>query len=197
MNNRKLIKILLAVLCFVAAGVLFSYLSKKPPAEAETASAAMESEAVSEEESTFETQAKVCVHVCGSVQHPGVYYLEDGARIHEAVEMAGGLTEDAAGDVINLAEVISDGEKIYIPSQEEAKAGYTPEEKTQKDDGLVNINTASLEELKKLPGIGDIKAEAIIKYREESGSFNSIEDIRNVSGIKDSSYEQIKDLIKV
>ena len=197
MNNRKIIKILLAVLCFVAAGVLFTYLSKKPPAETAEAAVTKESETASEEESTLETQAKVCVHVCGSVHLPGVYYLEDGARIHEAVEMAGGLTDDAAGDVINLAEVICDGEKIYIPSKEEVKAGYSAEEPTEKDDGLVNINTASLEELKKLPGIGDIKAEAIIKYREETGSFNSIEDIRNVSGIKDSSYEQIKDLIKV
>lgn len=197
MNNRKTIKILLAVLCFVVAGVLFTYLTKKPPTETAEAAAISETEAVSEEETTLQTVARVCVHVCGSVNLPGVYYLDEGARIHEAVEMAGGLKEDAAGDMINLAEVLSDGEKIYIPSQEEAQAGYTVPEPEETDDGLININTASLEELKTLPGIGDIKAEAIIAYREETGSFNSIEDILNVSGIKDGSFEQIKDLIKV
>ena len=75
--------------------------------------------------------------------------------------------------------------------------GFSVTDPQEADDGLVNINTASLDELKKLPGIGDIKAEAIIAYREEAGRFDSIEDIMNVSGIKDSSYEQIKDYIKV
>ncbi len=197
MNNRKIIKILLAVLCFVAAGILFTYLTKKPPAEPAQGALSTETETLSEEESTSETAANVCVHVCGSVIHPGVYYLEEGARIHEAVELAGGMTEDAAGDVINLAEIVSDGQKIYIPSKEELAEGFSIEDSQTADDGLVNINTASLDELKKLPGIGDIKAEAIIAYREETGRFNSIEDIMNVSGIKDSSYEQIKDYIKV
>lgn len=197
MNNRKIIKILLAVLCFVAAGILFTYLTKKPPAEPAQGALSTETETLSEEESTSETAANVCVHVCGSVIHPGVYYLEEGARIHEAVELAGGMTEHAAGDVINLAEVVCDGEKIYIPSKEELAEGFSIEDPQNADDGLVNINTASLDELKKLPGIGDIKAEAIIAYREETGRFNSIEDIMNVSGIKDSSYEQIKDYIKV
>ena len=197
MNNRKIIKILLAVLCFVAAGILFTYLTKKPPAEPAQGALSAETETLSEEESTSETAANVCVHVCGSVNHPGVYYLEEGARIHEAVELAGGMTEDAAGDVINQAAIGCDREKIYIPSKEELAEGFSIDDPQKADDGLVNINTASLDELKKLPGIGDIKAEAIIAYREETGRFNSIEDIMNVSGIKDSSYEQIKDYIKV
>lgn len=197
MNNRKIIKILLAVLCFVAAGILFTYLTKKPSEQSAQVVVSVDEEAHPEEETPSEILSQVCVHVCGSVNHPGVYYLEEGARIHEAVELAGGMTEDAAGDVINLAEVISDGEKIYIPSLEELAAGYTAADPEAEDDGLVNINTATLDELKKLPGIGDIKAEAIIAYREETGTFSSIEDIMNVSGIKDSSYEQIKDYIKV
>lgn len=197
MNNRKIIKILLAVLCFVAAGILFTSLTKKPSAPSEQDVVSAETKILSETETIPETLRKVCVHVCGSVNHPGVYYLDEGARIHEAVEMAGGMTTDAAGDVINLAEEVSDGQKIYIPNQQEQAEGFTLEDLQKADDGLININTASLDELKKLPGIGDIKAEAIIAYREEAGKFNSIEDIMNVSGIKDSSYEQIKDYIKV
>ncbi len=197
MNNRKIIKILLAVLCFVIAGILFTHLTKKPSEQSGQSDVSPETETLPEEESTTQVLAKVCVHVCGSVNHPGVYYLEEGARIHEAVELAGGMTENAAGDVINLAEIVSDGEKIYIPSEEEVAEGFSVTDPQEADDGLVNINTASLDELKKLPGIGDIKAEAIIAYREEAGRFDSIEDIMNVSGIKDSSYEQIKDYIKV
>ena len=176
-------------MCFVAAGVVFSCAVKKQSGPEEN----VVLEEVSEEETTESmTERLVCVHVCGSVATPGVYYLEEGSRIHEAVELAGGLTEEAAGQSINLAEPVKDGEQIYIPSLEEMKNGYeTP------TDGLVNINTAEVDELKTLPGIGDIKAEAIISYRESNGGFSDIQEITNVEGIKDSSYEKIKDYIKV
>ncbi len=189
MNNRKVIKFLLVAVCFVAAGVIFSCAVKKQDAPSEP----IKTEEVSSEEETEEIKKEtVCVHVCGSVVTPGVYYLEEGSRIHEAVDLAGGLTEEAAGQYINLAETVKDGEQIYIPSITELEAGYeTP------SDGLVNINTAEIDELKTLPGIGDIKAEAIISYREDHGGFSDIQEITNVEGIKDSSYEKIKDYIKV
>ena len=200
MKNRNAIKVLLAVLCLVAAGIVFSCMTKTQKNGSSTAQAASQTETETQTEETeteTETLPKVCVHVCGSVAIPGVYYLDEGSRIHEAVALAGGFTEEAAGDAINLAETVSDGEKIYIPSKEDVENGYSAEEKADSGDGLVNINTASLDELKTLPGIGDMKAEAIIAYREEFGNFTSVEDIMNVSGIKDSSYERIKDFIKV
>ena len=139
----------------------------------------------------------ICVHVCGYVKNPGVYYLTKGARIHEAVEMAGGMTEEADSQYVNLAEEAEDGTKIYIPGLEEVADGRVLFGAADEEDGLVNINTASLEELKTLPGIGDIKAEAIISYRESEGAFTAIEDIMNIDGIKESSYEKIKEHIKV
>lgn len=198
MKNRNAIKVLLVVLCLVAAGIVFSCMTKTQKTNSSVAQAASQAETETQTEETEpETVPKVCVHVCGSVAIPGVYYLDEGSRIHEAVALAGGFTEDAAGDAINLAEAVSDGEQIYIPSKKDVENGYSTEELTKIGDGLVNINTASLEELKTLPGIGDMKAEAIIAYREECGNFTSVEDIMNVSGIKDSSYERIKDYIKV
>lgn len=189
MKNRKVIKFLLVVLCFVAAGVVFSCAVKKPNAHVENVPS---EEVASEEESEVKTEQQVCVHVCGYVVTPGVYYLKEGARKHEAVEMAGGLTEEADCQYINLAETVKDGEQIYIPSLAETEKGYETV-----GDGLVNINTATIEELKMLPGVGDIKAEAIISYRENNGEFSDIQEITNVEGIKESSYEKIKNYIKV
>ncbi|MCQ2513090.1 MAG: helix-hairpin-helix domain-containing protein [Lachnospiraceae bacterium] len=189
MKNRKVIKLLLVAVCFVAAGVVFSCAVKK---QSGTEGNVVIEEVSKEAETESMTERLVCVHVCGSVATPGVYYLEEGSRIHEAVELAGGLTEEAAGQSINLAETLKDGEQIYIPSLEEMENGYE-----MPTDGLVNINTAEIDELKTLPGIGDIKAEAIISYRESNGDFSNIQEITNVEGIKDSSYEKIKDYIKV
>ena len=200
MKNKNLIKVLLVALVFVAAGIVFSCsLGKKEP-ENGTGEVMITEEIPSESETpeTESSAALICVHVCGCVAVPGVYYLPEGARVHEAVEMAGGMTEDADSQYINLAKEAADGSKIYIPSIEEAAAGIVPEEEAVSEaDGLVNINTATLEELKTLPGIGDVKANAILAYRESAGSFSSIEEIMNVAGIKESSYEKIKNFIKV
>jgi len=200
MKNRKIIKVLLVILCFVMAGVIFSCaMGKKSNTLNEQSTKELEKESASkaeESQSPEEIVKQVCVHVCGCVVSPGVYYLDDGARIHEAVEKAGGLTQNAASSVVNLAQIVEDGEQIYIPSEDDVVSGVVHTSYSA-DDGLVNINTATLDELKTLPGIGDIKAEAIISYRDETGGFASIEDVKNVAGIKDSSYDKIKDLIKV
>ncbi len=198
MNKKNRIKILLIVLVFVVAGIVYSCAAAAKKGadvkvtEEETSSLALETEETTEED------VEICVHVCGCVQNPGVYYLRQGARIHEAVEEAGGMTADADRQYVNLAKEAEDGAQIYIPSMEEVEEGFSPEMADPAvDDGLVNINTASVEELKNLPGIGEIKAEAIVTYRETSGAFSSIEEIMNVAGIKESSYERIKDYIKV
>ena len=200
-KNKNYIKVLLVILVFVVAGVIFSCSIRQKTKDPDETTVSVEEHSETESEETQETSAEmICVHVCGSVNTPGVYYLAKGARIHEAVELAGGMTEDADLQYVNLAEEALDGKQIYIPSKQEVEEGIVPAAETSMgaaEDGLVNINTADLSELKTLPGIGDIKAEAIISYRESAGEFAAIEDIMNVAGIKESSYEKIKEHIKV
>lgn len=141
------------------------------------------------------TPAGFFVHICGEVKNPGVYELPEGSRIFEAVEAAGGLTAQAAESSMNLAEKITDGMQIVILSREEMEMQESAARETA--SGLVNINTASREQLMTLPGIGESRADDIIRYREESGGFQTIEDIKKVSGIKDAAFQKIKDSITV
>lgn len=142
----------------------------------------------------------IYVHVCGAVKKPGVYELSAGARADAAVKAAGGLLKDADEKAVNLAEVLSDGVQIYVPSKEENYKVSTPLEHSTVDAGnsdLINVNSASMEELMTLSGIGESKALAIIQYREENGRFASIEEIKNVKGIGDGIFEKIKDAITI
>ena len=131
-----------------------------------------------------------------------VYQLPEGARICDVIEKAGGFTEDASVDYLNQAQTVNDGEMIYVPTEEEAYVRsdeYLQGERggASADDGKININTATKEQLTSISGIGDGRAESIIKYRSEHGKFATIEDIKNVSGIGDSIFENIKDYITV
>ena len=150
-----------------------------------------DSQADDEENST----AHIVVYVTGAVNNPGVYELRSGDRIYQAIDMAGGMTEDAAEGAINLAELIEDGQQITVYTEDEMVSASIAEEESS--SGLVNINSATSEELCTLPGIGEAKASSIISYREENGKFGSIEDIKNISGIKDGVYSKIKDYICV
>ncbi len=160
----------------------------------------------------------IVVHVVGEVNSPGVVTLNEGARIIDAINAAGGKTEDADLSKVNLAYIIEDGVQIYIPSitetakigeseQEEIKyiredAGEgiiltTASEETNEKQVKVNINTANLEKLQTLPGVGESTARKIIEYRENNGKFTNIEDIKNVSGIGESKYNSLKDNITI
>ncbi len=147
----------------------------------------------------------ICVFVCGAVANEGVYELENGARVCDAIDAAGGLTEEADTTAINQADYVTDSQKLYFPTTAEVESGEWSAETvataatsdTTEDDGKININTATAEELQTLTGIGESKAASIVSYRETNGNFSSIEDIKNVSGIGDSLYEQIKNNIKV
>lgn len=160
----------------------------------------------------------IFVHVCGAVDHPDVYELPAGSRVYEAVQAAGGFAEDADENYVNQAQELSDGVKLVIPtveqttamlSEEDAKtlagavgiqdSGGRQDESPQSiiSDGKIDINTASEAELCNVPGIGAVRAAAIVAYRQENGSFSSIEDIMNVSGIKEGTFEKIKNSIKV
>lgn len=153
------------------------------------------------------------VYVCGEVISPGVYELSEGERIYQAIGLAGGFTEQAAEASINLAEPVWDGMKLEVPSREQvsesqwmppeaAAGGRDPGGEMSGGQGLsggskVNLNTATKEELMTLTGIGEAKAAEILRYRQERGGFQSIEDIMNISGIKEASFQKIKDDITV
>lgn len=157
---------------------------------------------------TGEQEPEECyVYVCGAVCSPGVYVLEQGSRIYEAVVMAGGLTENASAVSVNQAEPVCDGQMIFIPTEEEAAAGIVAMEETslgmagqkvsEDGDARIDLNTASAAELMTLPGIGETKAESILAYRDKNGGFSSVEEIMQVDGIKEGLYNRIKDDIRV
>lgn len=160
-------------------------------------------ENVSENQGTEDEM--IIVHVCGKVRKEGVVTLPSGSRIYQAIEMAGGMTDEAASSCLNLAEVLTDGARVYVPGKEEVEQGKflpgdgggTNSTFSGNKEEKVNINRASKEELMTLSGIGESRAEAILQYRTEHGTFASIEDLKNVSGIKDGIYEKIKDKITV
>lgn len=136
---------------------------------------------------------KVWVHVCGAVKSPGVYELPAGSRFYEAVEAAGGFAENACEDYLNLAAVLSDGSRLEIPTLEE----IAERKASEKEDGLVNINTADAEKLCSLPGVGEGRAKAIVEYREKQGGFQKKEDIMQVSGIGEKMYERMEAYLTV
>lgn len=133
-------------------------------------------------------RATIYVYVCGAVVNPGVVVLPEGSRADAALSAAGGFTENADVEYVNLAARLEDGQKLYFPTIEEAKA---------EQSNLVNINTADAALLMTLPGIGEARARDIISYREEYGLFQKKEDLKKVSGIKDNMYQKLETQITV
>lgn len=175
-------------------------------------------EIITEKTAVPEEPDVIYVHICGAVVNPGVYAFDAGSRVYEGVEAAGGFTEEACEDYVNQAEILQDGQRLIIPTIEEVEAvkdADTYQESWRIDileaeqsaadesasvgnkDGLININTADESVLSSIDGIGAGKAAAIVKYRQENGNFQSIQDIMKVSGIKEGTYEKIKDKITV
>ncbi len=158
-------------------------------------------EETSPEES--ETEAKpqtesIYVYVCGEVLTPGVYELPRESRVYEAIDAAGGMKEKASETYLNQAEILTDGQQVYVPSKEELSGEQKISgESREADDGKVNLNTATKEELMTLSGIGEVKAEAIVRYREEKGGFTSVEELKEIEGIKEGVFRKVKDQIKI
>lgn len=170
------------------------------PSETETA--------LSENDADYaalEEPGRIFVYICGEIERPGVYELLEGSRLYELINKAGGLSERASGTFLNQAEVLSDGQKIYVPSYEEAlKGAVAPDDSLTADvkaldkgSSQVNINTADVAALCSISGIGESRARDIVAYRETNGYFTSIEDIMKVSGIKNGLFEKIKTQITV
>lgn len=193
---KNILYVLLGVMAgFALAGLLF-FVSRAPAGEAIVLQPAP-------------TKSPIVVHVIGAVPRPGLYEFIEGARVQDAIDAAGGLLSFANVDAINLAALLEDGQQLNIPYQ----AGSEPAENNTEtvelptseansssnntDVDLININTATLEELDSLPGIGPTIAQRIIDYRNKNGPFNTIEDIMNVSGIGPATFDEIKDLITV
>lgn len=141
-------------------------------------------------EAAADTRGQICVHVCGQVRQPGVVMLPEGSRAWEAVEAAGGLSDEAEQAAVNLAALLRDGERLYVPSVDEEIPALEGA-----GDGRINLNTADAAGLQTLPGIGESRAADILAYREKHGGFGSVEEIMQVPGIKESIYEKIKDKI--
>lgn len=137
----------------------------------------------------------IFVHLCGAVNNSDVYEVAKDSRLYEVVAKSGGFSDEASKDSVNLARMVYDGERIYIPSLEEVETGNYNEDINI--NNKVSINLATKEELMTLSGIGESKAEAIIKYRKEQGRFEKIEDIMLVEGIKETMFDKIKDKINL
>ena len=147
---------------------------------------------------------KIKVYITGEVNSPGVKEVEDGARIEDVIVLAGGLTEFANINKVNLAYKLEDGQKIYIPNVNEKVEEYITEEngegiveKTSKSLAKININTADIGKLCELPGVGESLASRIVLYREENGKFKSIDDLKNVSGIGEKKFESLREYVVV
>lgn len=145
----------------------------------------------------------ICVFVCGAVNAQGVYELPEGSRVIDAVEAAGGYTDEADRTYVNLAEYVYDTQRIEIPTEEEAQMLREYERSAETDgesnqsDGRIDLNTADKQALMTLPGIGESKADRILEYRQTHGRFGSTEEVMNVSGIGSGVYEKIREYIKV
>ena len=154
---------------------------------------------------------KIKVHISGAVEKEGVIELESNSRIADLIEKAGGIKQNAYMKEVNLASKLEDGEKVYIPTKEEYEKDKKQETATnmvisnkqelvtgnKQSSNKININTATQEQLDNLPGVGASTAQKIINYRKENGKFKKKEDLKNVSGIGDSKYNQLKDLIEI
>ena len=211
-KKQKVIVLVIAIV--VAIGMIyFIYNKNQITDDVNLENDILVSENVAKEKSLNTTEEnEVIIHIIGSVKNPGIVRLKEGSRIEDAIEAAGGLTENADISRVNLAYVVDDGTKIKIPSSQEEDIGDEEiigsgsgeniiiEENTtssNKSSQTININKATETELQTLPGIGASLASRIIEYRSQNGKFGSIEEIKNVNGIGDSKFENIKDLISV
>ncbi len=204
-NKQKKIVIIVGIIIII--GILYfiyNGIDKKSTDQIDNNMLSIENNTKENEES----KELVIVHITGAVKTPGIVKLPEGARIEDAIDKAGGLTEDADISDINLAYVLEDGIKIKIPTISEEKneeiiinssgEGIVEKEiSNNSENKIININKANETDLQTLPGIGASLAGRIVEYRNSNGKFNEIEDIKNVSGIGDSKYENIKNLICV
>lgn len=200
--NKKNIIITLVIIVTIIIVIIVTNMTQT---EEENEQDWIENEPVLQESTQIE-QKKIKVHITGQVLNNGIVEINEGERIVDAIEQAGGVTEEADLSKINLAYVLQDGQKINIPSihdkeqeeyvtQESGKDIITENNLSKKVEKKININTANEQQLQELQGIGESMAKRIIEYRKINGKFKSIEEIKNVSGIGEAKYNKIKEYI--
>ena len=149
-------------------------------------------------ENTIKEMNEIPIYICGQVNNPGVYYVLENVLVYELIDLAGGFTEEADPEGINLARQIVSNEKIVVPKQgEKIDKTINSYENVEYGKRLININTAIESELENLPGIGTVKAKQIVEYRSSNGIFKTLEEIKNVPGIGDKTFNSLKDMITI
>lgn len=214
LNKKTIIFISIIIVCVI--GTYYLFIKEKEYIGNDSnliISNGIEKEAKENDTKDIEEKNKIVVYIAGAIKNEGVYELEENSRITDIIEKAGGLTDDANINNINLAYILQDGVKVYIPkdndkneikdetniyvSKENGESNIDNGTSVETKNSKININTATQTELETLPGIGPSTATKIINYRKENGKFNSIEELKKVSGIGDSKYNKIKEMIRI
>lgn len=211
-NTKNIAVLLLILICFILSFYLYGRNKSKvfkdeymenifvEQNEIDTVNEnKLESEIINTNEISSEKFNKIIVEIKGEVNRPDVYEMEEGSIIRDLIEKAGGLTEKANIDLINRAEKLKPNELIIIPNNDnkENSISVSSNYNLENNSDVININTASIDELQKINGIGEVKAKNIIEYREKNGGFKSIEEIKNIEGIGEKTFEKIKDKISI
>lgn len=224
LNQKLIIKVTAGILLLVVAFTIYFGKSQNEVGERITMNPPLESEEDAKEQSkakeASENDKFIYIDVTGAVKKPSVVKLIEGSRVFEAIELAGGITQDGESKFLNLAAKLSDGTQVYVPTKQEVSEQETTNSKgienhsetsylgsssnstssyqykeNSSNSGLININTADSTELQKLTGVGPSTAEKIISYRNSFGKFEKIEDLKSVSGIGDKTFEKLRDKI--
>ncbi|KRM12513.1 helix-hairpin-helix domain-containing protein [Paucilactobacillus suebicus] len=205
-DHKKYCVIGIGIIVFIIGGYYFQGLQSK---KTDTSANFMKSgESTHSNKSSGRNNNSIYVDVKGSVNHPGVYKLRHGLRVQDALTSAGGATNNADVNHVNMAKQVSDQQVVYVPALGEVNTPIgqntdtnmsetTNAESSTSSGPVININTATKEQLTQITGIGDKKADLILQYRQEHGEFKSVDDLKNINGFGDKSVSKIKDQIAV
>lgn len=204
LRTPKMAAFAVAVVIIIAAVIFTVTRTQLVGSSVETAPSASQSMTMSAQNADDATGAAgvgvaVFVHVVGAVKKPGVYELGASARVDDALKKAGGATDQAALDALNLARLVTDGEQLVVPSKEQIAAQLTSQQGANNgaQSNLINLNTATADELETLPRVGPALAKRIIQWREAHGRFNTVDDVNSVAGIGEKMLEDLRSLVTV
>ena len=200
-KNIKQKLVLIAAILLIAVGIFYNFLKEDKEEISYENIIVQDVENVVSNEEIVEEKEYIKIHITGQVKIPGIIELEYGARISDAIEKAGGLTEFASLKNVNLAYKLEDGQKLYIPTTEEDVESVLMENgeniiqntNLSGKSKMININKANESELEEIPGVGPSMASKIVNYRKENGEFKNIEDLKNISGIGEKKFETMRE----